>query len=55
MQDVFVFAESFKEFPPRAFPPSFVPSTILEQTLERIKAGRALREAFPMLPPPAQK
>lgn len=55
MQDVFVFAESFKDYPPRAFPPSFVPTTIMEQTLERIKAGRALREAFPMLPPPATK
>lgn len=55
MQDVFVFAESFESFPPRSFPPSFVPATIMEQTLNRIKAGRALREAFPMLPAPAPK
>ena len=54
MDEVFKFAATFKEFPPRSFPPSFVPSSIMEQTLERIKAGRALREAFPMLPPPTQ-
>jgi hypothetical protein len=40
MDQVFVFAESFKEFPPRSFPPSFVPSTIMEQTLESIKQQR---------------
>jgi arylsulfatase A-like enzyme len=55
IQDVVVFAESFKEYPPRSFPPSFVPTAIMEQTLERIKAGRALREAFPGLPAPATK
>jgi len=55
IQDVVVFAESFKEYPPRSFPPSFVPTSIMEQTLERIKAGRALREAFPGLPAPATK
>lgn len=37
MQEVFVFAESFKEFPPRSFPPSFVPTKIMEQTLKEIK------------------
>ena len=53
MDQVFQFAETFKEFPPRSFPPSFVPTTIMEQTLDDIKAGRKLREAFPMLSPPA--
>ncbi len=53
MDQVFQFVETFKEFPPRSFPPSFVPSTIMEQTLDDIKAGRKLREAFPMLSPPA--
>lgn len=37
MQEVFTFAESFKEFPPRSFPPSFVPTKVMEQTLREIK------------------
>jgi arylsulfatase len=40
MDQVFAFAETFKEFPPRSFPPSFVPTTIMEQTLEKIKDAR---------------
>jgi arylsulfatase A-like enzyme len=40
MEQVFKFAETFKEFPPRAFPPSFVPSTILEKTLGEIREER---------------
>ncbi len=54
MDQVFAFAETFREFPPRSFPPSFNPANIMEQTLMEIKAGRRLREAFPMLPPRAQ-
>ena len=42
MDEVFQFAETFKEFPPRSFPPSFNPANILESTLE---ACRRLREA----------
>jgi hypothetical protein len=34
------FAATFKEFPPRSFPPSFVPSTIMEETLDDIEAAR---------------
>jgi arylsulfatase len=49
MGEVFTFALTFKEFPPRSIPPSFNPATILEQTLREIKAERKLREAFPML------
>ena len=41
MDEVFKFVETFKEFPPRSFPPSFVPSTIMEQQLEALKAARA--------------
>ena len=41
MDEVFKFAETFKEFPPRSFPPSFNPATILEETLEEIKRKRA--------------
>jgi arylsulfatase A-like enzyme len=41
MDEVFKFAESFKEFPPRSFPPSFVPTTIVSETLNEIKEQRA--------------
>ena len=30
MDDVVQFVETFKEFPPRSFPPSFVPATIMD-------------------------
>ena len=45
MDEVFKFAETFKEFPPRSFPPSFNPTTIMEEVLDDIrdaekKAGR---------------
>ena len=42
MEEVGKFVETFKEFPPRSFPPSFVPSTIMEQTLEDMKRRRSL-------------
>ncbi|MBO9571925.1 MAG: arylsulfatase [Chitinophagaceae bacterium] len=44
MQTVFEFAASFEEFPPRSFPPSFVPTTIMEQTLKKIKAINELKK-----------
>jgi len=34
------FLETFKEFPPRSFPPSFNPATVLEETLEDIRRRR---------------
>lgn len=37
MDDVFQFAASFKEFPPRSFPPSFNPANILESEMDSIK------------------
>jgi arylsulfatase len=40
MDEVFKFVDTFKEFPPRSFPPSFVPATIMEETLESLKAAR---------------
>ena len=43
-QDIFAFVESFNEYPPRSFPPSFVPSTIMEQAKTRIKAKRGLEQ-----------
>jgi len=41
MDDVGAFVATFKEFPPRSFPPSFVPATILERTLDNIKDARS--------------
>lgn len=38
IQDVVVFAETFKEFPPRSIPPSFSPYTIMDEVLAGIKA-----------------
>ena len=40
MDDVFQFAATFKEFPPRSFPPSFVPTTVLEDVMETIRDAR---------------
>ncbi len=40
MDEVFRFAATFKEFPPRAFPPSFNPSTVLEEMFDDIKDER---------------
>jgi arylsulfatase A-like enzyme len=38
--DVGTFAETFKEFPPRSIPPSFSASTIMEETINDIRAAR---------------
>ena len=40
MDEVGKFAMSFKEFPPRSFPPSFVPATIMEEIMNQIKEAR---------------
>ncbi len=40
MDVVFHFAATFKEYPPRSFPPSFVPTTIMEETLDDLRAAR---------------
>jgi arylsulfatase A-like enzyme len=40
MDDVGAFALTFKEFPPRSFPPSFVPTNIVEEILDDIKDQR---------------
>ena len=34
MDEVFKFVETFKEFPPRSFPPSFNPANIMESTMD---------------------
>jgi arylsulfatase len=54
MEEVFQFAATFEEFPPRSFPPSFNPANVLEETMRMIRAERALRQAFPMLPDSVQ-
>ena len=54
LEEVSKFVETFKEFPPRSFPPSFNPASIMEETLRDIKAGRKLRAAFPMLGKPGE-
>ena len=54
MDEVFQFVATFDDFPPRSFPPSFNPANVLEGRMKEIKAGRALREAFPMLPEPVR-
>lgn len=40
MDDVFKFVATFKEFPPRSFPPSFNPATIMEEVSDDIKDAR---------------
>jgi len=35
--DVVTFAESFKAYPPRSIPPSFNPTTVMQETLDEIK------------------
>ena len=44
MDEVFQFVETFKEFPPRSFPPSFNPANILESTMDDIKTKQMLKE-----------
>lgn len=43
MDEVFKFADSFKEFPPRSFPPSFNPANILESMMNGIKEDKRLK------------
>jgi arylsulfatase len=46
MDDVFQFVGTFKEYPPRSFPPSFNPANILESTLEGMKQRQELRRSI---------
>ena len=41
MDEVANFIATFEEFPPRSFPPSFVPTSLMEQALREIKERRA--------------
>jgi arylsulfatase A-like enzyme len=40
MDEVSQFMATFNEFPPRSFPPSFVPATLLEEALEDLKSAK---------------
>ncbi|QJR10831.1 hypothetical protein DSM104443_01901 [Usitatibacter rugosus] len=55
MDEVFQFVATFRDYPPRSFPPSFNPANVLEETLEEIRVGRKLRRAFPMMPEPVRQ
>ncbi|KAA0121881.1 arylsulfatase [Methylobacterium sp. P1-11] len=46
MDEVFQFVATFKDFPPRSFPPSFNPANILESTLDTIKQKEAFRKGL---------
>jgi arylsulfatase len=45
MDDVFAFVATFKEFPPRSFPPSFNPANILESMMNGIKQRDTLKQS----------
>ncbi|MBX5164918.1 MULTISPECIES: arylsulfatase [unclassified Rhizobium] len=44
MEEVFEFVATFKEFPPRSFPPSFNPANVMESTLDSIKQREEFRK-----------
>jgi arylsulfatase len=44
IDEVLKFASSFKEYPPRSFPPSFNPTTVLEQVLDEVKKEEAAKK-----------
>jgi arylsulfatase A-like enzyme len=46
MDEVFQFVATFKDFPPRSFPPSFNPANIMESTTDTIKQKKALTEGL---------
>ena len=46
IDEVFQFVAKFKDFPPRAFPPSFNPANILESTMDAIKQKKVLTEGL---------
>jgi arylsulfatase A-like enzyme len=45
-EEVFKFIATFKDFPPRSFPPSFNPANIMESTLDSMKEKKALAESL---------
>jgi arylsulfatase len=45
-EEVFKFVATFKDFPPRSYPPSFNPANIMESTLDSMKQKKALAEGL---------
>jgi len=53
--DVMKFAESFREYPPRSIPPSFNPTTVMQETLAEIKLeNREKQKSEAAKPEPAR-
>ncbi len=46
MDDVFQFVATFKDFPPRSFPPSFNPANVMESVLNGMKEDKRLKEGL---------
>jgi len=46
IDDVAQFAGSFKEFPPRSFPPSFNPANLMEDEMDAIKRKEAFKKSL---------
>jgi arylsulfatase len=46
MDDVFQFVATFKEFPPRSFPPSFNPANVMESVLNGLKEDKRLKDGL---------
>jgi len=46
MDEVFQFVATFKDFPPRSFPPSFNPANIMESMMDDYKTRKMLREGL---------
>lgn len=44
MDEIFKFVETFKDFPPRSFPPSFNPANIMETTMDGMKQRREIMQ-----------
>ena len=44
MDDVCAFVMTFKDFPPRSFPPSFNPANILEGEMDSIKRRKSFKK-----------
>ena len=46
MDNIFEFASTFKDFPPRSFPPSFNPANIMEEEMDQIKRREAFKKSL---------
>jgi arylsulfatase len=53
--EIGAFAGSFKEWPPRSIPPSFNPTTIMEETLKQIKTEAEIKRVIAIPVPSSNK